>query len=324
MISVSIVDDEKELRHSITTFVNGSPGFHCVSAYNSAEAALKDLPNDKPDVVLMDINLGGMNGIECVERLKAAVPTMQVLMLTVYEDTDQIFKALAAGASGYLLKRSSPTKLLSAIREVHGGGSPMSSSIARKVVASFQKSGQTGGKQTHLSPREEAVLNCLAKGLTSGYLPLGATMMSDEIAETVIRGGYFAHGFTYSGHPSCAAAALANLHVIEELGLIARTRDETGPYFQGKLQEMAEHPAVAEARGHGLIGALELVPREGREGLTPTSMLGMKAWTLIRKEGAMVRGIRDLIALAPPLIITREEVDKLFISIRRGLDRVWD
>jgi DNA-binding NarL/FixJ family response regulator len=114
----------------------------------------------------MDINLGGMNGIECVERLKAEVPAMQILMLTVYEDTDQIFKALAAGASGYLLKRSSPTKLLQAIREVHAGGSPMSSSIARKVVASFQKSKQSGGKQTHLSPREEMVLDCLAKGLT--------------------------------------------------------------------------------------------------------------------------------------------------------------
>src|ERR1700690_682444 len=167
MISVSIVDDEKELRQSITIFVNGSPGFKCVSAYGSAETALKGLPTDKPDVVLMDINLGSMNGIECVRRLKAEVPTMQILMLTVYEDTDQIFKALAAGASGYLLKRSSPTKLLQAIREVHTGGSPMSSSIARKVVASFQKAKQTGGeKEIHLSPREEMVLNCLAKGLT--------------------------------------------------------------------------------------------------------------------------------------------------------------
>src|SRR5258705_13810490 len=115
MITVSIVDDEKELRQSITTFVNGSPGFRCVSTYNSAEAALKGLPLDKPEVVLMDINLGGMNGIECVERLKIVVPTMQIIMLTVYEDTDQIFKALAAGASGYLLKRSSHTKLLQAI-----------------------------------------------------------------------------------------------------------------------------------------------------------------------------------------------------------------
>lgn len=166
MITVSIVDDEKELRQSITTFVNGSPGFRCVSTYSSAETALKGLPVDKPRVVLMDINLGGMNGIECVERLKAVAPEMQILMLTVYEDTDQIFKALEAGATGYLLKRSSPTKLLQAIREIDSGGSPMSSSIARKVVASFQKSKQAGEKQLHLSPREEAVLNCLAKGLT--------------------------------------------------------------------------------------------------------------------------------------------------------------
>src|ERR1700744_4565911 len=165
MITVSIVDDEKELRHSITTFVNGSQGFKCISSYGSAEAALESLPNDKPEVVLMDINLGGMSGIKCVEKLKADLPEIQVLMLTVYEDTDQIFKALSAGASGYLLKRSSPTKLLQAIRDVHTGGSPMSSSIARKVVASFQKSGQEK-KQTLLSPREEAVLDCLAKGLT--------------------------------------------------------------------------------------------------------------------------------------------------------------
>jgi DNA-binding NarL/FixJ family response regulator len=164
MITVSIVDDEKGLRESIATFVNGSPGFRCLSNFSSAEAALKGLPEDKPDVVLMDINLGGMTGIQCVERLKSLSPNMQILMLTVYEDTDQIFRALEAGATGYLLKRSSPTKLLQAIREVHAGGSPMSSSIARKVVASFQKSKQTA--PTHLSPREEMVLNCLAKGLT--------------------------------------------------------------------------------------------------------------------------------------------------------------
>lgn len=168
MITVSIVDDEKELRNSIMTFVNGSAGFKCVSAYTSAEDALERLPGDKPDVVLMDINLGGMSGIECVDKLKTALPDMQVLMLTVYEDTDKIFQALAAGASGYLLKRSSPTRLLQAIREIHAGGSPMSSSIARKVVASFRKSSQIDKdkKQTHLSPREEAVLDCLAKGLT--------------------------------------------------------------------------------------------------------------------------------------------------------------
>ncbi|CAN5362658.1 aspartate aminotransferase family protein [soil metagenome] len=193
--------------------------------------------------------------------------------------------------------------------------------VADEVITAFGRLGDWFASNLwNLDPD----LICLAKGLTSGYLPMGATMLSDDIAQTVMGEGYFAHGFTYSGHPTCAAAALANLHVLEGTGLVARTKDETGPYFQNKLREMMEHPTVAEARGHGLIGALELVPRGGREALTPTSMLGMKAWELIRAEGAMVRGIRDLIALAPPLIITLEEIDKLFISIRRGLDRLWD
>jgi len=166
MISVSIVDDEKGLRESIAAFVNGSSGFRCVSTYSNAEAALKGLPGDEPDVVLMDINMAGMSGIECVERLKAASPDMQIVMLTVYEDTDKIFKALSAGATGYLLKRLSPAKLLNAIREVQAGGSPMSASIARKVVASFQRAAPVAEKHTNLSPREQAVLDCLSKGLT--------------------------------------------------------------------------------------------------------------------------------------------------------------
>jgi DNA-binding NarL/FixJ family response regulator len=166
MITVSIVDDEKELCQSIATFVNGAPGFHCVSMYHSGEAALEHLPQDRPNVVLMDIHLVGMSGIECVERLKAKIPQMQIMMLTVYEDTDQIFKALAAGASGYMLKRLTPGKLLEAINEVHGGGSPMSSSIARKVVASFQRSKRPDEEQTHFTSREQMVLDCLANGLT--------------------------------------------------------------------------------------------------------------------------------------------------------------
>ena len=182
MISVSLVDDEKGLRESIAAFVNGSHGFRCVSAYANAAAALQGLPKDKPDVVLMDINMAGMDGIECVERLKVARPDMQIVMLTVYEDTDKIFKALSAGASGYLLKRSSPTHLLDALREVHAGGSPMSSSIARKVVASFRKAAPVADKQTHLSPREQAVLDCLAKGLT--YKQIAAQL---EISIDTIR-----------------------------------------------------------------------------------------------------------------------------------------
>lgn len=166
MITISIVDDDPKLRGSITRFIDGSEGFRCVSNYGSAAAALQHLPEDKPDVVLMDINMPGMSGIECVERLKSRMPELQIVILTVYEDTDKIFKALSAGATGYLLKRMPPAKLLESIREVHAGGSAMSSSIARKVVASFQKTAPTSETQVHLSPREQTVLDCLAKGLT--------------------------------------------------------------------------------------------------------------------------------------------------------------
>ena len=164
----------------------------------------------------------------------------------------------------------------------------------------------------------------LAKGITSGYLPLGATMVSDEIAETVFKGGYFAHGFTYSGHPTSAAAALANLETIENLGLIERVRDDVGPYFQKKLHAFADHPAVGEIRGHMLIGAIELLPKGGREAITPATSLGIPAAAHIRKEGSIVRGIRNLIAVAPPLIITHAEIDELFASIERGLEKLWE
>jgi DNA-binding NarL/FixJ family response regulator len=166
MITISIVDDEKELCQSIATFVNGAAGFRCASMYHSGEAALEHLQADRPDVVLMDIHMTGMSGIECVKRLKAIMPQMQIMMLTVYEDTDQIFRALSAGASGYMLKRSTPSKLLDAISDVHAGGSPMSSSIARKVVASFQRIKPKDGQQAHFTSREQSVLDCLANGLT--------------------------------------------------------------------------------------------------------------------------------------------------------------
>jgi DNA-binding NarL/FixJ family response regulator len=166
MITVSIVDDEKKLCQSIATFVNGTPGFRCISMYHSAEVALEHLPEDRPDVVLMDIHLTGMSGIECVERLKAVAPEMQIIMLTVYEDTDQIFNALSAGASGYMLKRLTPAKLIEAIKDVKQGGSPMSSSIARKVVTLFRKSGQISEEKARLSPREQMVLESMANGMT--------------------------------------------------------------------------------------------------------------------------------------------------------------
>jgi len=166
MITVSVVDDETNLRQSIALFVNGSPGFRCVSAFASGEAALAQLPAQWPDVILMDIHLTGMSGIECVRRLKAMRPEVQIVMLTVYEDAGQIFAALEAGATGYMLKRLTPARLLRAIQEVHDGGSPMSHSIARKVLASFRQTGRAAAEMDRLSPREEMVLACLAKGLT--------------------------------------------------------------------------------------------------------------------------------------------------------------
>ena len=162
----------------------------------------------------------------------------------------------------------------------------------------------------------------LAKGITSGYLPLGGTMVSDEIARDLIEAGYFAHGFTYSSHPTPAAAALANLDVLENQKLIVRVRDEIGPYFQQKLWAFAGHPAVGEVRGLGLIGALDLVPRGGKAALNPTTPLGAQAARVAREEGVIVRGIRDLIALSPPLTITHEEIDHLFTAVHRTLDRL--
>ena len=165
IITVSIVDDEADLREHIAGYLAATGNIRCKSAYASAEEALEHLPQDKPDVILMDINLGDMDGIECVRRLTALMPEAQVLMLTVFEDTDQIFRALAAGASGYLLKRLSPKKLLEAIEEVCAGGSPMSAPIARKVVQSFKTAPAHGDESVELSPRERSVLDGLAGGL---------------------------------------------------------------------------------------------------------------------------------------------------------------
>ena len=164
-ISVSIVEDNDELRGTLARVINRADGFRCVSDHANAEDALKDVPQVKPDVVLMDINLPGMNGVECVRQLKQLLPQTQVMMLTVYEDTENIFNALAAGANGYMLKRTSTKELLEAIHEVHRGGSPMTMHIARKVVSSFQKTAATAQPTENLSEREQQVLDLLSQGL---------------------------------------------------------------------------------------------------------------------------------------------------------------
>lgn len=164
----------------------------------------------------------------------------------------------------------------------------------------------------------------MAKGLTSGYIPMGATMISKEIGDTIINGGNFAHGYTYSGHPVAAAAAIATLNYMEKENLVPRVRDDIGPYFQKKLQSMRSHPAVGEVRGCQLIGAIEVVPRGGKANLVPNGYLGLKAAALCREEGVVVRGIRDMMAMSPPLVITHEEIDFLFDAIEKGLDRLWN
>ena len=163
-ITVSIVEDSDKLRETLVRVLNRADGFRCVSQYANAEDALKDLPQAKPDVVLMDINLPGMNGVECVRQLKKIAPEIQVMMLTVYEDTENIFDALAAGASGYMLKRTAGKELLEAIAEVKNGGSPMTTHIARKVTQSFQKAGPSPKSTENLSQREQEVLDLLSQG----------------------------------------------------------------------------------------------------------------------------------------------------------------
>jgi len=163
-VTVSIVEDNEQLRGTLARVIGRVEGFRCVSHYGTAEAALEGLPKAKPDVVLMDINLPGINGVECVRQLKQLLPDTQSVMLTVYEDTENIFNALAAGAAGYLLKRTKSAELIEAIREVHRGGSPMTTHIARKVTQSFMKTGPSSRPAENLSEREQEVLDCLSKG----------------------------------------------------------------------------------------------------------------------------------------------------------------
>ena len=171
-IPVAIIEDDAANREIWVDWVNRSNDFKIISQFGSVEAALKALPDQQPRIVISDINLPGLSGIEGVRRLKPLLPNTQFVMLTVYEDSDHIFEALAAGATGYMLKDTKRSELLEALREVHAGGSPMSANIARKVVQSFQRPISTTFPSTaasheteNLSPRESEVLDLLAQGL---------------------------------------------------------------------------------------------------------------------------------------------------------------
>jgi DNA-binding NarL/FixJ family response regulator len=163
-IKVCIVDDNADIRESVTALLNSVPGIACLGAYASTEAAVRDIPSQKPDVALVDINLPGINGIGCVARLKTRLPSLQVLMLTRYEQSDLIFDSIRAGASGYLLKHTPANELIQAIEQVHAGGAPMTMQIARKVIEHFREIPQPTSELEKLTTREQEVLALLAKG----------------------------------------------------------------------------------------------------------------------------------------------------------------
>ena len=163
-IKVALVEDDEDIRSSLSALIRRAPALRLAGDYPDAETALKEIPRRPPDVVLMDINLPGLNGVECVRQLKAAVPAVQFMMLTVYEDNDSLFNSLKAGASGYLLKRTASARLLEAIRDVYDGGSPMTPQLARRVVQFFAKQPEGTSSVSRLSPGEREFLDQLAQG----------------------------------------------------------------------------------------------------------------------------------------------------------------
>src|SRR6266850_4194145 len=154
MTKIGIVEDNRVIRESFVEFLHSDPEFTCVCACTSGEEALKHIPKSRPQIVLMDIQLPNISGIDCTAQLKQQMPELQIIMVTVYEDTDRIFKALRAGACGYLLKRCTPEELSSAVHEGRQGGAPMSGEIARKVISSFREPLDAAAKVEELSPRE--------------------------------------------------------------------------------------------------------------------------------------------------------------------------
>lgn len=163
-ITIVLVEDDFKTRKNLTELLRGESRVHCAGAYSSGEDAVREIPQLKPGVALVDINLPGMSGIECVERLKQLLPKLQVLMLTKYEESDLIFSSLRAGASGYLLKKMATVELIPAIEQVYAGGAPMTMQIARKVVDHFNQIKSPKADLEKLTPREHEILALLAKG----------------------------------------------------------------------------------------------------------------------------------------------------------------
>jgi DNA-binding NarL/FixJ family response regulator len=178
MIKVAIVEDSKTLREGFETLLNRTPGFQCVCTCATVADALRRIPKAAPDVVLMDIQLPDSTGVECTAKIKELLPTVQIVIVTVYEDSERIFQALRAGACGYLLKRAQPEKVIAAIREAHEGGVPMTPEIARKVIGQFASQATTAEQVESLSDREKEVLELVMHGL-------GNKAIADRLSVTV-------------------------------------------------------------------------------------------------------------------------------------------
>jgi DNA-binding NarL/FixJ family response regulator len=181
-IRVAIVEDNADICEELERVVSTAPGFACAGTCRNAQTALRKIPALKPDVVIMDIRLPDGSGIDCTRQLKRVMPELQIMMFTVYEDSEQIFRALAAGANGYLLKRVTPASLLNALREVMNGGVPMTGEIARKVIASFRQEPPAPTPATEkLTPREQAVLEKLANGLSAKEIAASLEISTDTV-----------------------------------------------------------------------------------------------------------------------------------------------
>ena len=164
-IRISLVEDNTGIRETLKLLIDGTNGLICCCDYSNAEDAIINLPVKKPDIILMDINLPGKSGIQCIQELKPKMPNSNFVILTMYEDSEMVFEALKSGAVGYMLKRTSPDKLIEAIMEAHNGGSPMSMQIARMVVRSFSNSKEKLENEYSLTNREGEILRCLTKGM---------------------------------------------------------------------------------------------------------------------------------------------------------------
>lgn len=180
-IKIALVEDQPKVRESWSRLINSMPDFCCVCACSSGEEALRSIPPEQPDVILMDIFLPRMSGIECTARFKELLPKTQIVILTAMDDQELVFMALEAGADGYLLKRTKPSDLRDALLDVLGGGAPMTSQIARRVIESFRRKGKDREEAAHLSVREEQILRLLAQGFSNKQIASKLELSVDTV-----------------------------------------------------------------------------------------------------------------------------------------------